>query len=439
MSSGSGSGSKPGMHYAEFYGTTDGVPFYYRTDTVVPYFSSSSFTRTSTVTPGYRRLANPRAKKHKGLDLPMNPYSFSSTRDTGKFGEISSTTLYNNGNVVTARDSGCYDSNIAPPTRNPDVVEALNIKVRNKMLGRLHDQSVNLGNAIGEGRQTVNLFATNAKRLAGAASDLRSGNLVGAANRLLVDTPSHIIRGQRAFRRDLRRDYPRALANGWLELQYGWKPLLSDIFGSCQFLANRLYAAPRFKQRASVTQIVSDRRTDVISDNFRSNVYTEGRYTETYIVYYSQSGNHDLASLGLINPAAIAWELTPFSFVVDWALPIGTWLNNLDATYGLTFVKGCHTSFWQGTSGYKYFGVPSSYPGFKVLANSNVAEEVVKVEISRERLNEFPANPLPRLKNPFGQFKSLIDPGDHALNALALLKQSFSLSKGSPKGPSAVY
>jgi len=32
-------------------------------------------------------------------------------------------------------------------------------------------------------------------------------------------------------------------------------------------------------------------------------------------------------SLGLVDPVQIAWEVVPYSFVVDWFLPIGTYLS----------------------------------------------------------------------------------------------------------------
>lgn len=36
--------------------------------------------------------------------------------------------------------------------------------------------------------------------------------------------------------------------------------------------------------------------------------------------------------LGFTNPAAVLWEATPFSFVVDWFLPIGDYLKTLDGS-----------------------------------------------------------------------------------------------------------
>ena len=35
-------------------------------------------------------------------------------------------------------------------------------------------------------------------------------------------------------------------------------------------------------------------------------------------------------SLGLMDPLSVVWELIPYSFVVDWFIPIGTYLENLN-------------------------------------------------------------------------------------------------------------
>jgi hypothetical protein len=48
--------------------------------------------------------------------------------------------------------------------------------------------------------------------------------------------------------------------------------------------------------------------------------------------------NLDLAlasQLGVVNPASIAWELIPFSFIVDWFLNVGDFLNQFSDFLGL--------------------------------------------------------------------------------------------------------
>lgn len=48
----------------------------------------------------------------------------------------------------------------------------------------------------------------------------------------------------------------------------------------------------------------------------------------------------EFSSLGLINPLEIIWELVPYSFVVDWFLPVGNWLSSMTADAGFTFQGG---------------------------------------------------------------------------------------------------
>jgi hypothetical protein len=46
----------------------------------------------------------------------------------------------------------------------------------------------------------------------------------------------------------------------------------------------------------------------------------------------------NVSALGLTNPALVGWELVPFSFVVDWFTPIGSWLESLTAFEGYNVV-----------------------------------------------------------------------------------------------------
>jgi len=43
-----------------------------------------------------------------------------------------------------------------------------------------------------------------------------------------------------------------------------------------------------------------------------------------------------LSQLGLVNPASLAWELVPFSFVVDWFANVGDFLASFTDTVGCT-------------------------------------------------------------------------------------------------------
>jgi hypothetical protein len=47
--------------------------------------------------------------------------------------------------------------------------------------------------------------------------------------------------------------------------------------------------------------------------------------------------------LGFVNPAVIAWELVPFSFVVDWFVPVGNFLSQWTDFVGLSLQNGYTT------------------------------------------------------------------------------------------------
>jgi hypothetical protein len=51
-----------------------------------------------------------------------------------------------------------------------------------------------------------------------------------------------------------------------------------------------------------------------------------------------------MKTVGLLNPATVAWELVPYSFIADWFVPVGDYLTGLTADCGLVFKGGSVTS-----------------------------------------------------------------------------------------------
>lgn len=72
-----------------------------------------------------------------------------------------------------------------------------------------------------------------------------------------------------------------------------------------------------------------------ISQKFR--VAAEVRITNPFA--------HTVDSIGVLNPALVLWEKVPFSFVVDWVLPIGSWLQQLPPLLGLDISNVYTTTF----------------------------------------------------------------------------------------------
>ena len=123
-----------------------------------------------------------------------------------------------------------------------------------------------------------------------------------------------------------------------------------------------------------------------------------------------------IANTGLLNPLSVAWELVPYSFVADWFLPVGSYLNNLDYDLGLRFLKGWITTKTL-VSGHveSLGGTHSSGATTQTWSGGYISCEVSG--ITRQGMGSFPAVPYPRWKDPISL--------SHALNAIALLRTAF--------------
>jgi hypothetical protein len=68
--------------------------------------------------------------------------------------------------------------------------------------------------------------------------------------------------------------------------------------------------------------------------NYRYDITAIESSKTTFIATLVNSRLAELQSFGVINPLSIAWEVVPFSFVVDWFIPIGATLEALTSTAG---------------------------------------------------------------------------------------------------------
>jgi hypothetical protein len=67
--------------------------------------------------------------------------------------------------------------------------------------------------------------------------------------------------------------------------------------------------------------------------------------------------------MGLENPLAVAWEVVPFSFVLDWWIPVGNILQAYSDARGLSFGSGytSHRTSASVDTHYEYHGGGESH------------------------------------------------------------------------------
>lgn len=292
----------------------------------------------------------------------------------------------------TTRGLSAFDSNL----KNRAVIQALS---------RLKNQKVNLGVAFAERERTAQLFFDATKKIASTISHFRSKNPKKIWDLIVVGE------GHRGVK----------LPNAWLEVQYGWKPLMSDVQGAYDALREREGDGRSYNVtvhgRAKSTVSGSWFKATVFSGLFGIKVgFRERQECRVRLDYYLENPVlASLSSLGVTNPALILWEIVPYSFVLDWFSPIGDALGAFDAALAYGFKAGSWTEYrecvqkgvsWQGSGKLNAFqyceglGDPQSFYDRRL--------DVIR--------SVYTTSPLPR----FPGFKNPLSSG-HIRNGLSLL------------------
>lgn len=275
-------------------------------------------------------------------------------------------------------------------------IEKVHNQSLQKSLQTLKGAKVNLGVAFGERKQTSNLILGTAGRISNGLRDLRKGNLRGVAMHLGMvedDVQSSVRKAQKRHGKKLS-PY-KALGNEWLALQYGWKPLLSDVYNAAEGLA-ALSGERQVRVSASESARWFNRHRNHLWQNVPALRTEQGIYSRKYVYVFSHSSEvlKDLSAFGITNPASVAWELLPWSFVFDWFVPLGDYIDVWDATLGLTFLKGSVTTFKKYRVQYDANGTVQPVPN-STYYTAYGHSRYTKVECTRGVLANFPGPNLP--------------------------------------------
>lgn len=141
----------------------------------------------------------------------------------------------------------------------------------------------------------------------------------------------------------------------WLEYSYGWAPLINDVYT----MLNKPFEAPKMYVRRKYSYQSEKQLTKYVDKpssgtgckpypgpskvlNICNYVTTYRGVTSGYITVDAPA-LQAISQYGLNNPTLTVWEAIPFSFVFDWFVPIGNYLEMMGATAGLKFID-CSTT-----------------------------------------------------------------------------------------------
>lgn len=294
---------------------------------------------------------------------------------------------------------------------NNDSIQALG-----NLADKVRGHSFNLGVAAAEAPQSVKLVVDTVVRFTKAIGQLKRGRF-DLAVRALGVSPRRLGGGE-SVRKYHSNSFPtgprgrkisspqqltsKDVSSMWLEIQYGWKPLLNDVYESQKAFVTRTAQPRRYVFRTSVFR------------NWKPYEYTANLYANWYI---TSSTNRQIKAiltevvsmsraLGLTNPASVVWEKVPFSFVADWFIPIGTYLDALNIVPTLVGYYAVTDITRSNTTGY---GKRSPYDGALTTASTVSMTRTISTSLEVPRPN-------------FKPIDSAMSSG-HIKNAVALLHQ----------------
>jgi len=395
-------------------------------------------------------------KRRPRLSIKDGPHTWSMQTYTRKRFPGTRT---NNG-VVTPASVGTWYVNYghAAFSANDDI--ALIAKLRAAVIGSDFD----LGIFLGEGRQSLKMIGDAATRLARGITAIKRGRFLHAASILVGSAKKQVLRGPKRARllalesayRELdarattakaaqkfavvnpwlqrRKSYldrqrtrvrklpddllvvlpvegrtkKKVSAAAWLELQYGWKPLVSDLQAGAEVLAEAtLPKRKRYFARKKASLNSGFCRLENGAPAYAYPRFSQIEVSKQIIAYIEEQNVPSM--LHVLDWKTVAWELTPWSFVVDWAIPIGEYLSargfaqQVKGTFVITQRQYLNCHDFSGTLG-------SSTYRFK-------GSSVKSVHYARS-VSTTLSVPMPKVKG-FGQIPSWT----RAANAVSLLIQ----------------
>jgi hypothetical protein len=310
---------------------------------------------------------------------------------------------------------------------NAQALDRLNEKVRG---------SLDIATSLAEAGQTVKMLNLT-KRLVDGMREMKSSYKKQVLSKLRQKLS---VRNVNAWQRGLARRYPgsfrpvpvnpgimsratAAAANGWCEFTYGWSPLISDIHG----IANNVVRHTRNECRiiATSTYKLNERSQVWLNPGRGTGIYRcdqlySGFIKVKYQIRLNTGFDDDLARWTTFNPLSVAYELAPYSFVLDWFYDLGGYMRNLETAclYGCYFKDGfkstlssltvnqesreTHKTTWAGELTNSVFS-----SDFRVTSR--------RVQFDRIMLSSYPKPTLPSFQVDLGS--------NQLLSAAALLRQ----------------
>lgn len=223
------------------------------------------------------------------------------------------------GTVSTAFPEAMFNENWTPREE---------LALLSKLLKKIKGHDADLGVSLAEVDKLAETVGGTLRNLTYGLLDLSKGRFAQFARRF----------GARSPKKD-RVEKLRTLdiSARFLEMRYAWQPAINDVYE-----ASKAFEEISNGPRTARTRAGKRKKRNIPMDTNYGVATAVLEVRRSYIFeQYEEMGF--ARQLGLANPATIVWERLPWSFVIDWFIPIGTYLSLIGQ---IPFLKGrwCRTS-----------------------------------------------------------------------------------------------
>lgn len=359
-------------------------------------------------------------KRNKGITPDWHPFTQTQTFDTGTLGTWTTNWrqwYYGSpirgayqyaGDITQMVDivaNGFWPTSNLTEMKSKAIAAAESIAL-NRFHEKLSGEQVHLGQVIAERAQSIGMLTQSVARL---------------VNFLRYFTPKAALRSVAGL---LSKKGGRQVSDDYLAFKFGAEPLMSDVKGAAEAVAHLMVDK---LDTYSIKVTGSANKTEEMTYSFVRNgmTYVVTQRVAVNVRYVCEYGlnnvlTREMSKLGLINPAEIVWEVVPWSFVVDWVLPVGTYIRHLTSDVGVQFLRGTHSQRVIATTTVRLFhrGVDPYKPAYwnsEQWADYNWQRTRGDISKTRVLLETAPKVQLPKFKNPLSV--------THVLESMALLFQ----------------
>lgn len=135
------------------------------------------------------------------------------------------------------------------------------------------------------------------------------------------------------------RSLSKGMANNWLAFQYGVLPTIRSVQDGFAAANNQKAQTVRFVSTVSGERVIKYR-----SPNQYVNVYGTYRMKQSIRGFRYFTTTDSIRSLLVTNQVEVAWDATPYTFLLDWFVPIGSYLSQFGYATNLRANTGCNST-----------------------------------------------------------------------------------------------